>query len=409
MNNEKIEKLISEAERELSETFTELEKIALYNQEKVLNAFREHQISARHFNGTTGYGYDDIGRDALGKVYASIFGTEEAIVSTNIACGSHALKIGLYGILRPGDTMLSIAGKPYDTLDNTIMGIKGKDNGSLKDYGVKYVQVDLKDGKFNKDLIIKLARKKPKLIYIQRSKGYELRDALSVYEIEDIIKEIKKVNTSSIIMVDNCYGEFVEIKEPTEVGADVAIGSLIKNPGGGIVPNGGYIVGKKFAIDAIASSFTSPSLKLEVGSYEQGYRLLYQGIFLAPHVVLQALKGSALIGKVMHKLGYEVLPEDGKAMYDIVRIIKFNKKEELIAFCQEIQYTSPVDSYVTPEPWAMPGYNDEVIMAAGTFVQGASIELSCDAPIKEPYILYLQGGLTYEHVKIALKNCLKKL
>lgn len=409
MLSNEIEKVIKESEAQLKDMFAKLEDVALFNQEKVIASFQKNKIALRHFSGTTGYGYDDVGRDTLNQVFADIFGAEAGIVSTLITCGSHALKIALYGLLRPNDTMISITGKPYDTLDDTIFGKQDSDIGSLKDFGVKYEQVNLKNGKLDYLEIIKAAKKNPKILYLQRSKGYEDRDALSVVVIEDIIKEIRKVNTTSIIFVDNCYGEFVEKQEPTDVGANVMVGSLIKNPGGGIAPSGGYMVGDKKCIDLIASAHTSPSLGLEVGSNEFGYRLLYQGLFMAPHTVLQALKGSALIGTALEKLGYTVTPKANEKMYDIIRSIRFNKKEELINFCKEIQFNSPVDSYVTPEPWDMPGYNDQVIMAAGTFVQGASIELSCDAPIKEPYILYLQGGLTYEHVKIALKNCLKTL
>lgn len=406
---ENIEKVIKDSENKLKPLFEELEDVALFNQEKVIKAFQKNRVALRHFSGTTGYGYDDVGRDTLNQIFADVFGAESGIVSTLITCGSHALKIALYGLLRPNDTMISITGKPYDTLDDTIFGKKDADIGSLKDFGVKYNQINLKNGKLDYPEIIKASKTNPKILYLQRSKGYEDRDALSVLVIKDIIKEIRKVNTMSIIFVDNCYGEFVEKQEPTDVGANVMVGSLIKNPGGGIAPSGGYMVGDKKYIDLIASAYTSPSLGLEVGSNEFGYRLLYQGLFMAPHIVLQALKGSALIGTALQGLGYKVTPKADEKMYDIIRSIRFNKKEELIDFCKEIQFNSPVDSYVTPEPWDMPGYNEQVIMAAGTFVQGASIELSCDAPIKEPYILYLQGGLTYEHVKIALKNCLKNL
>lgn len=409
MEKSKVDNLIASSEKRVKNMFDKIEDIALYNQQKVLNSFRNNQVALRHFAGTTGYGYDDIGRDTISKIYAEVFGAEKAIVSYNITCGSHALKIALYGILRPGDTMLSVTGKPYDTLDDTIFGVKGEDIGSLKDLKVSYKQIDLKDNDLDMPKIIAMARKKPKLIYFQRSKGYAWRDAISCKKIGEAIKEIRKVNKSSFIMVDNCYGEFVEKIEPCDVGADIIAGSLIKNPGGGIVPTGGYIAGSARAIDMISTSYTSPSLKLEVGSNELGYRLIYQGLFMAPHIVAQALKGSLLIGAALDALGYEVMPQVESPMYDIIRSVKFNKKEELISFCQQIQFNSPIDSYVTPEPWDMPGYNDPVIMAAGTFVQGSSLELSSDAPIKEPYVLYIQGGLTYEHVKLALIGCLSKL
>ena len=408
MTNDQIEKIITESERDCSNIFDELQKNALYNQEKVINAFQKYRVGLRNFAGTTGYGYDDIGRDTLSNIFADVFGGEDAIVSPNITCGSHALKIALFGLLRPGDTMLSITGKPYDTLDDTIFG-SSKDLGSLKDWGVKYQQIDLKNGQFDRSSILAAIKNAPTIVYIQRSKGYEWRDAVSINEMSDIIKDIRLIDKNVPIVVDNCYGEFVEKYEPTQIGANIIIGSLIKNPGGGLAPTGGYIVGDKELIEKISASYTSPSLLKEVGSYENGYRLFYQGLFLAPHIVMQSLKGSALIGRVLEKLGYSVMPKADEKMYDIIRSIKFNTKEELIAFCQEIQKNSPVDSFVSPEPWDMPGYNHQVIMAAGTFVLGSSIELSCDAPIKEPYILYLQGGLTYEHVVIALKKCLTKL
>ena len=408
MTNNKIEELIAKAEKKCQDTFQKLQRVALFNQEKVLNAFKNNRVGLRNFAGTTGYGYDDIGRDTLNTIFAEVFGGEDAIVSPNITCGSHALKIALFGLLRPGETMLSISGKPYDTLDDTIFGTN-KDLGSLRDWQISYKQIDLIDGYFDETKILNEVKNNPAIIYIQRSKGYEWRDALSIKSIENIINKIRKINTQSPIVVDNCYGEFVDTVEPTQVGANIIIGSLIKNPGGGLAPTGGYIVGDKNLIEKISASYTSPSLLKEVGSYEFGYRLFYQGLFLAPHTVLQSLKGSALIGCVLEDLGYEVMPKANADMYDIIRSIKFKKKDELIAFCQEIQKNSPVDSFVSPEPWDMPGYNHQVIMAAGTFVLGSSIELSCDAPIKEPYVLYLQGGLTYEHIVIALKECLKKL
>ena len=408
MTNDQIEKIITESEKDCSNIFDGLQKNALYNQEKVINAFQKYRVGLRNFAGTTGYGYDDIGRDTLSNIFADVFGGEDAIVSPNITCGSHALKIALFGLLRPGDTMLSITGKPYDTLDDTIFG-SSKDLGSLKDWGVKYQQIDLKNGQFDRSSILAAVKNAPAIVYIQRSKGYEWRDAVSINEMSDIIKDIRLIDKNVPIVVDNCYGEFVEKYEPTQIGANIIIGSLIKNPGGGLAPTGGYIVGAKELIEKISASYTSPSLLKEVGSYENGYRLFYQGLFLAPHIVMQSLKGSALIGRVLEKLGYSVMPKADGKMYDIIRSIKFNTKEKLIAFCQEIQKNSPVDSFVSPEPWDMPGYNHQVIMAAGTFVLGSSIELSCDAPIKEPYILYLQGGLTYEHVVIALKKCLTKL
>ncbi len=403
-----IDSRIIIAEEELKEDFKKAEEVSLKNINKILNAFRENRISANHFYGSTGYGFDDLGREKLMKVYADAFGAESAIVSQAISCGTEALTTVLYGLLRPGDTMLAITGKPYDTLDQTIFGVNGKDNGSLKDFGVIYKQVELNsDGDFDEEKILQAVKSNPKMIYIQRSCGYLLRRAIRVNRLADIIKKIREINKTSIIMVDNCYCEFVEDKEPTEVGADVTAGSLIKNPGGGLVSNGGYIAGKKKYIDLIAGRFTSPSIKTEVGSFEGGYRLMYQGLFVAPHTVLQAKKGSMLIAKVMSNLGYKLV-DYSMDLGDIVRSVYFEDREDLISFCQSIQHMSPVDSYVTPIPSPMAGYDNDIIMAAGCFVQGSTIELSCDSPLKKPYVLYIQGGLTYEHVKLALNDYLLK-
>ncbi len=403
-----IDSRIISAEEELKDDFKKAEEVSLKNINKILNAFRENRISANHFYGSTGYGFDDLGREKLMKVYADAFGAESAIVSQAISCGTEALTTVLYGLLRPGDTMLAITGKPYDTLDQTIFGVNGKDNGSLKDFGVIYKQVELNsDGDFDEEKILQAVKSNPKMIYIQRSCGYLLRRAIRVNRLADIIKKIREINKTSIIMVDNCYCEFVEDKEPTEVGADVTAGSLIKNPGGGLVSNGGYIAGKKKYIDLIAGRFTSPSIKTEVGSFEGGYRLMYQGLFVAPHTVLQAKKGSMLIAKVMSNLGYKLV-DYSMDLGDIVRSVYFEDREDLISFCQSIQHMSPVDSYVTPIPSPMAGYDNDIIMAAGCFVQGSTIELSCDSPLKKPYVLYIQGGLTYEHVKLALNDYLLK-
>lgn len=407
--NLQIDKNILDAEVILEKDFKKAEEIALYNQNKVLQAFIKNKISSSHFSGTSGYGYDDIGREKLCKVFADSFGAEDAIVSQAISCGSHAITTVLFGLLRPNDLMLSITGKPYDTLDETIFGLEsGEDNGSLKDYGVKYDEVDLVNNTdFNEEEILnKLKKVTPKIIYIQRSCGYLFRTALEINKIEKIVSKIREVNKKSIIVVDNCYCEFVEDREPTEVGVDVAVGSLIKNPGGGLVSNGGYIVGKKEYIDWIAGRFTSPSLKMEVGSFESGYRLVFQGLFLAPHTVLQAKKGSLLIGKVMQNLGYPII-DNTNNLADIVRSVVFEDKDDLVNFCTSIQRMSPVDSFVTPIPSEMSGYDCEVVMSAGCFVQGSTMELSCDSPLrKSPYVLYLQGGLTYEHIKLALNDYL---
>ncbi len=389
---------LKECEKELEAKFEQVDEIAFFNQKKVLNAFMECKVSASDFAGTTGYGYDDRGRDKLAKLFATIFKSENAIVSPLITCGSHAISTVLYGLLRPGDVILSISGELYDTLHDTLFG---KDNGSLENFGISYKQIDLIDGKLDHEKIYKEVKEiQPKVVFLQRSRGYSSRKPFAVEDMQDVFKRVKEISPNSFIVVDNCYGEFVQTKEPTEVGADVCVGSLIKNPGGGLAPTGGYIVGSDKAINMIATRFTSPSLLLEVGSYESGYRLFYQGLFMAPHVVAQAIKGGYLVGKVMEKKGYNVLPTSEENAYDIIKSVVFNTEEELIKFVQLSQFISPVDSFVTPMPWAMPGYDDQVIMSAGTFVGGASIELSCDSPIKKPYIAYFQGGLTYEHVKL---------
>lgn len=401
-------KIISDSENKAKEIFATISETALYNQKKVLNAFREHRIGYVHFNPSTGYGYDDTGREGLNKLYASVFKCDSALVSPLIANGTHALTIALFGLLRPGDVLFSAAGKPYDTLDDVI---NGKNNGSLKEYGVKYEQADLDDcGNPSIDNIrAKLDTIKPKIAFIQRSKGYLWREALSIAQIEEIITVIKNISPDTVIVVDNCYGEFVETREPTEVGADVIVGSLIKNPGGGIAPTGGYIAGRSDCIEQISYRLTAPSLGNEVGSYSGGYRLFYQGLFLAPSTVKNALMGEVLASFVFDSIGLNTMPKSGSMPYDIICSIKFNTGDELIKFCQSIQKVSPVDSYVTPEAWDMPGYNHPVIMAAGTFIQGASLELTADGTVREPFVAYMQGGLTYEHCVIALTEILKDI
>ena len=404
------EELIKQNEEELIENFKIADEISEYNQEKVLKAFNKHCIALRHFNATTGYGYGDDGRFALGEVYAEALGGETGIVSPALLSGTHALTVALFGVLRTGDSVLSVSGMPYDTIRGVIFG---DGNGSLKDFGISFDCTPLKeDGKFDKAQIekdIKRLGKSLKMIYIQRSRGYELRDAFTVAEVEDICKFVRALGFEGCIFTDNCYGEFVEKREPCDVGADIAVGSLIKNPGGGLAPTGGYIVGKSKYIDLIGRRLTAPSIGNEVGSYAYGYRLFYQGLFLAPHTVNQAIKGSLLIGKCMEKLGYENFPKLDRTPADITRAIRFDTAEQLCAFIQSVQEASPVDSFVTLEPWDMPGYDSKVIMAAGCFVEGSSIELSADAPVKEPYTAYFQGGLTYEHCKYALKKILAKL
>ena len=400
--------IVENAHKKSLKLFSQIDKIALINQKKVLDAFRKNAVQARHFYGTTGYGYDDIGRDTLCRVFADVFGAEDAVVSPLIANGTHALTLALFAVLRPGDTFISVSGKPYDTLDEVI---SGENIGSLRDFKVNFSSIELeKNGKIAADKTVSAVKKlKPKLVFIQRSRGYSQRDALSVADIARAADKIKNANPETIIMVDNCYGEFVEAHEPTEFGADLIVGSLIKNAGGGFAPTGGYIAGKKDLISLVAGRLTAPSLGNEVGSCVSGYLPYYQGLFMAPVTVANALKSSVLFGRIYGDLGYKTLPAAGKPCNDIIRSIVFNDKDKLIKFCQAIQQASPIDSNVTPEPWDMPGYNDKVIMAAGAFVQGSSIELSADSPIRPPYIAYLQGGLTYEHAKIAALYTLEKL
>ena len=402
------QELIKISEKKCAKAFSRLEEISLFNQEKVLKAFWNNKIALRHFYPSTGYGYGDEGRDTLNKVFAEVFGAEKAIVSPNIVSGTHALTLGLFGVLRPGDTMLAVTGDPYDTLKEVICG---ENIGSLKDFGVNYQKIDLlKNGKINLSKVLSEIAKKPiRMLFLQRSRGYELRESLSVDAIGQFVKAVRTAGFKGCIFVDNCYGEFCETREPSEVGADVVCGSLIKNPGGGIAPTGGYICGAEEYITMVEGRLTSPSIGGEVGSYAFGYQYFYQGLFLAPHVVKEALKGSMLIGMAMSELGYQTLPKAGRPPYDITRSVTFNDSEKLISFIQSVQEVSPVDSHVTVLPWDMPGYEQQVIMAAGCFVQGASIELSADAPIKPPFIGYIQGGLTYEHGKIALKRMLEKL
>ena len=402
-----IQELIDVSEKSLSEEFRKIDDIALYNQEKVLAAFQKNRVALRHFAPTTGYGYDDIGRDTLAKVFADAFSAESAIVSPLLANGSHAISTVLFGLLRPGDMLYSASGSPYDTLIDVITG---ENIGSLRDYGIKFAKEDLIDGQFDLRSIENFAAKnKPKVVFLQRSRGYSSRNAFTVKTLKTVIDIVKSASKDSIVVVDNCYGEFVEKQEPIEAGADIIVGSLIKNPGGGLAPTGGYIAGKETLIQLISYRLTSPGIGCEVGSYANTYQYFYQGFFMAPHVVAQALKAAQLFCRTFDKLNYNVLPKPGDDYGDIIASINFNTAKELIDFVQTIQSVSPVDSYVLPEPWDMPGYNHQVIMAAGTFVQGASIELSADSPIKAPYIAYFQGALTYEHAKIALKNCLKKL
>lgn len=397
--SDKYELLIAEAEAECAENFKKLGDIALINSAKVLTSFRKNKVSTMHFNATTGYGYDDQGRDMLSRLYADIFSAEDAIVSPLLANGTSTISAALFGVLRPGDTLLSITGKPYDTLDEVIIG---ENIGSLKDFGIQYAQIDYKNGKIDIEQAVAAVKEiKPKVVFMQRSKGYLWQNALTAEEIGEASVAVKSVS-DVIIMVDNCYGEFAESKEPTDFGVDLAVGSLIKNAGGGFAPTGGYIVGKSVYVDLIGRRMTAPSEGREVGSYFSSYLPYFQGLFMAPITVKNALMGTVLAVKLFEKLGYETLPSSNSLPGDIICAIKFNDEQKLIRFCQAVQRISPVDSHVVPYPWDMPGYKNQVIMAAGTFIQGASLELTADAPIKEPYIGYLQGGLTYEHVKLAL-------
>ena len=403
--------LYKQALNDVEEQFKIYDEIREYNQLKVLNAFQEERISDMHFTNSSGYGYDDIGRDTLDKVYARIFNTESALVRPHFVNGTHAICCALMGNLRTNDTMLCITGTPYDTLHN-IIGISGKDNiGSLREYGVNYKQVDLKDGTFDKESIINVLKEDPsiKLVHIQRSTGYGWRKSFLVSEIGEIISAIKEIRSDVCVFVDNCYGELIDTIEPTDVGADLIAGSLIKNLGGGIAPTGGYIAGKKKYVDQAAFRLTTPGIGGECGSTFGVMRQLYQGLFLAPHIVMEAVKGAVFCARIMEIASFEVLPKYNDKRSDIIQAIKFNDREKLIAFCKGIQKGSPIDSFVECEPWAMPGYNDEVIMAAGAFIQGSSIELSADAPIREPYIAYLQGGLTFDHAKIGILISLNSL
>ena len=395
-------------EKDLKERFEEIDESAEYNQMKVLKAMQDARVSDIHFAATTGYGYNDLGRDTLEEVYAKAFHGESALVRPQLISGTHALHVALSGNLRPGDELLSPVGKPYDTLEEVI-GIR-ESVGSLKEYGVVYRQVDLlEDGSFDYPAIEKAINEKTKLVTIQRSKGYQTRPTLSVAKIGELIAFVKKIKPDVICMVDNCYGEFVERIEPTDVGADLCVGSLIKNPGGGLAPIGGYIVGKEAYVENCAYRLTSPGLGKEVGASLGLNQSFYQGLFLAPTVVAGALKGAIFAANVYEKLGFPVVPNGTESRHDIIQAVTFGNPEGVIAFCQGIQAAAPVDSFVSPEPWDMPGYDAPVIMAAGAFVQGASIELSADGPIKPPYAVYFQGGLTWYHAKFGIMKSLQKV
>lgn len=392
----------------LKERFARIDEIAEYNQLKVIHAMQKCRVSEACLSGTTGYGYNDLGRDTLEQVYAEIFHAEDALVRPQITCGTHALALALMSNLRPGDELLSPVGKPYDTLEEVI-GIRAS-KGSLKEYGISYRQVDLlNNGGFDYEAIRAAIHEKTKMVTIQRSKGYQTRPTLSVAQIGELIHFIKEIRPDILCMVDNCYGEFVETIEPGDVGADMTVGSLIKNPGGGLAPIGGYIAGKKECVENAAYRLTSPGLGKEVGASLGVMSSFYQGLFLAPTVTASALKGAVFAANLFERLGFPVIPNGTESRHDIIQAVTFGKPEGVIAFCQGIQAAASVDSFVTPEPWDMPGYDSQVIMAAGAFVSGSSIELSADGPIAPPYAVYFQGGLTWPHAKLGILKALQSL
>ncbi len=403
-----LQRIINQSKIDLVSVFDELDTIEETNTKKVLEAFRENKIGEAHLNGTTGYGYGDIGREAIENIFAKVFNGEDAIVRSQFISGTQTISTCLFGILRPGDTVLSINGKPYDTLDE-IIGVVDNPS-SLKAWGVKYEQVELKDGKFDIPAIVERVSKNDiKLIISQRSRGYLYRDAFTIDEFKEVFDEIRKVNQTAYIMTDNCYGEFTDTKEPLEAGADVIVGSLIKNPGGGIAKTGGYIVGKKELIDLISDRYSAPGLGKEGGATFNHNREILQGFFMAPHVVNQALKTAVFSAYCLEQLGFEASPKFDAKRSDIVQMIKFQDADKLVKYCQGIQEMSPVDSYVKPMPWDMPGYTDQVVMAAGAFTSGSSIEISCDGPIRPPYVAYQQGGLTYQSGRLAVINAIKSI
>lgn len=404
-----VYELARQAEEEIRPQFERIDRIAMLNTRKVMTAFQDNKVSDSCFAGTTGYGYDDLGREVLDKVYAQVFCTEAALVRIGFVNGTHALSAALFGILKPGDTLLSVTGLPYDTLRNAI-GIEGDCHGSLKFYGINYKQVDLKNGEADLDAIkAALADRSISAVLIQRSKGYENRKALSAEEIGEICSAVKSVAPNVTVMVDNCYGEFTGEHEPTEYGVDIMAGSLIKNPGGGLAPTGGYIVGRKDLVENAAMRLTTPGIGGECGASLGNNRLLFQGFFMAPHIVAQAIKTVTFCSAMMKKIGFESSPAPDEARNDIIQMVTLKNAENMKKFCRGVQAGAPVDSYVTPEPWQMPGYNVPVIMAAGAFVQGSSIELSADGPMREPYTLYVQGGITYESGKLGIMMAVNEM
>ena len=404
-----VYELARQAEEEIRPQFERIDRIAMLNTRKVMTAFQDNKVSDSCFAGTTGYGYDDLGREVLDKVYAQVFCTEAALVRIGFVNGTHALSAALFGILKPGDTLLSVTGLPYDTLRNAI-GIEGDCHGSLKFYGINYKQVDLKDGEADLEAIkAALADRSISAVLIQRSRGYENRKALSAEEIGEICSAVKSVAPNVTVMVDNCYGEFTGEHEPTEYGVDIMAGSLIKNPGGGLAPTGGYIVGRKDLVENAAMRLTTPGIGGECGASLGNNRLLFQGFFMAPHIVAQAIKTVTFCSAMMKKIGFESSPAPDEARNDIIQMVTLKNGENMKKFCRGVQAGAPVDSYVTPEPWQMPGYNVPVIMAAGAFVQGSSLELSADGPMREPYTLYVQGGITYESGKLGIMMAVNEM
>ena len=405
-----IQERISNAEAALKDQFARIEAIEEYGTRRILKAYQEHMIAYRHFSPTTGYGYDDVGRDTLERVFADLFGTQAAIVRPQIVSGTHAISLCLFGLTLPGDHILSATGTPYDTLEGVIgWGEGDAPVGSLREMGVTYSQVEMKNGKIDVAAVDAAITSKTKLVIAQRSRGYDWRPSLMPDDFAELAEMLHRNHPGVRLMVDNCYGEFVCEKEPTHYGVDVCVGSLIKNPGGGIAPTGGYVVGTQDAIERISYRLTAPGIGLEVGSYAASYQPFYQGLFMAPHTVAQAIKTACLAARVFEDLGMTTTPASAEPRADIIQAIQMRTPERLIAFCQGIQMASPIDSMALPEPWDMPGYTDQVIMAAGTFVSGASVELSADAPMREPFTAYLQGGLTYAHGRIAIAQALQRM